>query len=69
MLFLFNRGTQSFLMFKNQLCYDFSFLSLILNFVEKYSSKLKFQTESFHSLCQLQEAKGRRTIIRRAPKV
>ena len=42
-----SQGTQSFLICKNQLCYDFSILSLILNFVEKYSSKLKVQIESF----------------------
>ena len=64
-----SRRTQSSLICKNQLCYDFSILRLILNFVEKYKSKLEIQIESLHSLCQLQEAKRGRTNNRRASKV
>ena len=42
-------GAQSFLFYKNQLCYDFSIPNSILNFVQKYSSKLNIQTQSLLS--------------------
>ena len=50
-----SRRTQSFHQIncvnhcKNQLCFDFSFLRLILNFVGKHSSKLKIQIQPLHS--------------------
>ena len=44
-----SRGTQFFHICKNQLCFDFSILSLLLNFVGKHSSKLKNQIQPLHS--------------------
>ena len=43
-----SQGTQSSLICKNQLCHDFSIVNPILNFVEKYSLKLKTRNEPRH---------------------